>query len=176
MRLLAVFALSVLLTACVTPTVIKPVSGSVDFRTYKSVKLEVKDGVNSPYSQEGAPLLEGLLNGKLKSLGFTLVQANEDMTIEVHIMDFTPGSAAARFFVGFGAGKAVLIYRAKFLDRTGSLIAEFEGGKSYHGMEIADNPLYKTDEEIQLGMIQQAAIQIGQFIQSNGRLDGGSRD
>jgi hypothetical protein len=42
-------------------------------------------------------------------------------------------------------------------------------------MEVADNPLYKTDEEIKLGMIQQAAIQLGQFIQSNGRLDGGSR-
>jgi hypothetical protein len=28
-----------------------------------------------------------------------------------------------------------------------------DGGKSYHGMEIADNPFYKTEEEIRMGMI-----------------------
>ena len=32
------------------------------------------------------------------------------------------------------------------------------------GMQFADNPLYKTDEELRMGMIQQAVIQIGDFI------------
>jgi hypothetical protein len=140
------------------------------------VKLESTDEVKSPYSEDGLPMLDGLLRGKLRSLGYSLVDTGEDMKIELNVTAFKPGSAAARFFVGFGAGRAVLVYRAKFLDRTGALVAEFEGGKSYHGMEIADNPLYKTDEEIKLGMIQQAAIQVGQFIQSNGKLDGSSRE
>jgi len=164
------------LSGCVTPTVIRPASDSVNFKAYKSVKLEVTDWVKSPYSEDGIPMLDGLLRGKLRSLGYTLVDSGDDMTIEVNVTDFTEGSAAARFFVGFGAGRAVLIYRAKFLDQTGSVIAEFEGGKSYHGMELADNPLYKSEEEIKLGMIQQAAIQLGQFIQSNGRFDGSSKE
>ncbi len=166
-----IIALMFLVSGCVTPTVIKPVSGSVDFKAYKSVKLELKDWVKSPYSEDGIPMLNGLLKGKLQSLGYSVVDTGEDMTIEVNVTDFAPGSAAARFFIGFGAGKALLVYRAKFLDKEGNLITEFEGGKSYHGMEVVDNPLYKTEEEIKLGMIQQAVIQIGQFIQNNGRLE-----
>ena len=171
-----IVGLLVVLSGCVTPTVIKPASESINFRAYKSVKLEVKDWVKSPYSEDGIPMLDGLLRGKLRSLGYTLVDSSEDMTVGVNVTEFTPGSAAARFFLGFGAGRALLVYRAKFIDPTGFLIAEFEGGKSYHGMELADNPLYKTDEEIKMGMIQQAAIQLGQFIQSNGRLDGSSKE
>ena len=164
------------LSGCVTPVVIKPVSGPVDFKAFRTVKLEVKDSVKSAYSEDGIPMLEGLIQGKLKSLGYSLVEGGEDMSIEMNVMDFTPGSGAARFFIGFGAGRALLVYRAKFLAKDGSLITEFEGGKSYHGMELADNPLYKTDEEIKLGMIQQAAIQVGQFIQNNGRLDTDSKE
>lgn len=163
-------------SGCVTPVVIKPVSGPVDFKAFKAVKLEVTDLVKSAYSEDGIPMLEGLLKGKLKSLGYSVVESGEDMSIELQVTDFTPGSAAARFFVGFGAGRALLVYRARFIGKDGSLITEFEGGKSYHGMELADNPLYKTDEEIKLGMIQQAAIQVGQFIQNNGRLDTGSNE
>lgn len=170
-----IVGLMIALSGCVTPTVIRPASDSVNFKAYKSVKLEVKDWVKSPYSEDGIPMLDGLLRGKLKSLGYALVDSGEDMTVEVNVTDFTEGSAAARFFIGFGSGRALLVYRAKFMDNTGSVIAEFEGGKSYHGMELADNPLYKSDEEIKLGMIQQAAIQFGQFIQSNGRFNGSSR-
>lgn len=174
MQISMIVGLLVALSGCVTPTVIRPAADSVNFRAYKTVKLEIKDWVKSPYSEDGIPMLDGLLRGKLRSLGYTLVDSSEDMTVEVNVSEFSPGSAAARFFLGFGAGKALLVYRAKFMDSSGSVIAEYEGGKSYHGMELSDNPLYKSEEEIKLGMIQQAAIQLGQFIQSNGRLDGGS--
>lgn len=158
-------------SGCVTPVVIKPVSEPIDFKAFRTVRFEVKDLVKTDYSEDGVPMLDGLVRGKLKSLGYSLVESGEDMSIELNVMDFAPGSAAARFFIGFGAGRSLLVYRARFINKDGSVITEFEGGKSYHGMELADNPLYKTDEEIKMGMIQQVAIQLGQFIQNNGRLD-----
>ena len=51
-----------------------------------------------------------------------------------------------------------------------------EGGKSYHGMEVADNPLYKTEEEIIMGMISESVIQIGKFIKNNGELETQKKD
>ncbi len=73
--------------------------------------------------------------------------------------------------ISLGAGKAVLTYIASFKDRSGKLLTTLDGGKSYHGLEIADNPFYKTEEEIRMGMIQLSVIQIGQFIKNNGRLE-----
>lgn len=109
--------------------------------------------------------------GKLQSLGYSMVEQDEDMLVEIRVTEFKPGSAALRFWVGFGAGRAVLIYIASFKDKSGKLLAALDGGKSYHGLEITDNPLYKTEEEIRMGMIQLSVIQIGQFIKNNGKLE-----
>jgi hypothetical protein len=116
-------------------------------------------------------MFEGLLKGKLKSLGFQVVDIEEDMVLEINVTAFKPGSAAARFFVGFGAGRAVFIYTANFKEKNGKLLTTLEGGKSYHGMEFIDNPLYKNDEELRMGMIQQAVIQISDFIKNKGVLE-----
>jgi len=158
-------------SACVTPKVSKPTEEAIDFKQYKKVKLIVNDDVKTQYSTEGMPMFEGLLKGKLQSLGHLMTDQEEDMLLEIRVTGFKPGSATARTLVGFGAGKAVLTYVADFKDRSGKLFATLDGGKSYHGMEIADNPLYKTGEEIRMGMIQLSVIQIGEFIKNNGRLE-----
>ncbi len=164
-------SLVVSLISCVSTKSYKAVEGPIEFQNYKKIKLAIQDDVNTPYSTEGIPMFEGLLKGKLKSLGFQNVDIDEDIVIEINVTAFKPGSAAARFFVGFGAGKAVFIYTANFKEKNGKLLATLEGGKSYHGMEFADNPLYKTDEELLMGMIQQAVIQIGDFIKNKGVLE-----
>lgn len=159
------------LFSCVTPKVTKPPEEPIDFKQYKKVKLTIVNEVKTPYSTEGMPMFEGLLKGKLQSLGYSMVEQDEDMLLEIKVTDFKPGSATVRFLVGFGAGRAVFTYVADFKDRSGKLLTTLDGGKSYHGAEITDNPLYKTEEEIRMGMIQHSVIQIGQFIKNNGRLE-----
>ncbi len=172
MRVFSIAMVAMLVSGCVTPQVVSPPKTNVDFRQYKTVKLVMIDEVKTPYSQEGLPMFEGFLKGRLQYLGYSVGDADGDMTLEVRILSFSPGNTAARWLVGFGAGRAVLTYRASFRDRSGALITELEGGKAFHGMELnlPDNPLFKTDEDIRLGMIQEAALQVGRFIRNNGEL------
>ncbi len=158
-----------LITSCVTPQAFIPPGRTVNFSQYKAAKLVVVDSVNTPYSKEGIPMFEGLLRGRFQSLGFSVVEKDEDLRIEVNITSFEPGSRATRLIVGFGAGRALFTYRAIFKERSGTVIAEFEGGKSYHGGELTlkENSMFMTDEEIKMGMIQQSVIQVGQFIKDN---------
>ena len=159
-----------LLTSCVavTPQAFIPPGRTVNFSQYRAVKLVVVDSVNTPYSKDGIPMFEGLLRGRLQSLGFSVVERDEDLSIEVNIAIFEPGSRAASLIVGFGAGRAILTYRAIFRERSGSVIAEFEGGKSYGGdLTLKEEPTFMTDEEIKMGMIQHSIIQVGQFIKDN---------
>ncbi len=161
----------VFLAACVTPAIIKPLQGSIDLKQFKAVKLVVEDWVETPYSRDGVPMFAGLLKGKLQSLGYSITDSDEDLAIKVRITRFEPGSEAKRFFMGWGAGRALLMYTASFLNRSGDLIAEMEGGKAYTGQEFNDHTLYKTNEQIEMGMIVESVIQIGHFIQNNGKLE-----
>ena len=163
-------ALSLSLTSsCVTPQAFIPPGRTVNFSQYRATKLVVVDSVNTPYSKEGIPMFEGLLRGRLQSLGFSVVERDEDLRVEVNITSFEPGSRAVSLIVGFGAGRAVLNYRAIFKERSGSVIAEFEGGKSYYAGELTlkEESTFMTDEEIKMGMIQHSIIQVGQFIKDN---------
>lgn len=160
-----------LLAGCITPTIIKPLQGSIDLKQFKTIKLEVKDWVETPYSRDGVPMFAGLLKGKLQSLGYSIIEIDEDLAMEIRITRFEPGSEAKRFSMGWGAGRALLMYTASFLNRSGDLIAEMEGGKAYTGQEFNDHTLYKTNEQIEMGMIVESVIQIGHFIQNNGKLE-----
>jgi len=159
-----------LLTGCVSPRVVTPPKAGVNFREYRTVKVLVTDAVNTSYSKEGRRMLEGLLKGKLQSLGHQVVEVDPQMILEVEVRAFDPGDRAMRMIVGFGAGRAVLKFAARFKDESGKVLAAFEGGKSYHGMELVDNPTFKSDESTRLGMISQAVKEIGEFIHNNGRL------
>jgi hypothetical protein len=81
MRGALIVGLMLVLSGCVTPTVIRPAADSVNFKAYKSVKLEVKDWVKSPYSEDCIPMLDCLRRGKLRSLGYTLVDCGDDITV-----------------------------------------------------------------------------------------------
>lgn len=170
MKTAMLIGLTVLLTGCVTPQATKPLTVGVDLKQFRQVKLVVTDAVNTAYSKEGLPMFEGLLKGRLQPLGFTLVDAAPEMVVEVKVHQFAPGDRTLRTLVGFGAGRAVLQYTARFQDPAGKLLAELEGGKAYHGMELDDNPTFKSNESTQMGLISYSVSQIGQFIQNNGRV------
>ncbi len=156
------------LMGCVSPHATKPSVAGVDFKQYRNVKLAVIDSVNTPYSKEGVPMLEGLLKGRLESMGYTLVGTNAQMSLDVTVREFSPGDRTLRTLVGFGAGRAVCKYTARFQDDSGKLLGELEGGKSYHGMEVVDNPTFKSDESTRMGLVSYPVSQIAKFIETNG--------
>jgi hypothetical protein len=158
------------LAGCVTPEATKPAAAGVDLHQFQKVKLIVTNSVQSVYAIKAMPEFEGLLKGRLQSCGYTLVDTDPDLVVDVKVQKFDPGSRTTRLLVGFGAGRAILKYTARFSDATGNLLAELQGGKSYSGMEISDNATYKSEESIRLGMISYSVGQIGQFIEHNGQL------
>ncbi len=170
MRVIPVAMAAVLAGGCVTPQAMIPPNTMVDFTQYNTVKLVMVDEVGTPYSQEGLPMFEAFLKGRLQYLGYSVGDENAALTLEVKVLTFAPGSKTTRLLVGFGAGRAVLTYLANFKDRSGVVIAQLEGGRSYHGMGLEDDAFTRTDEEIKLGMIREAAVQVGRFIRNNGEL------
>jgi len=157
------------LAGCVTPEATKPVATGVDLRQFQKVKLVVTNSVQSVYAIKAMPEFEGLLKGRLQSCGYTLVEADPELVVDVYVQQFDPGSRSTRFWIGFGAGRAVLKFTARFSDPTRKLLAELQGGKSYSGMELHDNATYKSDEGIRMGMISYSISQIGEFIEHNGQ-------
>lgn len=171
MRVLRIALAPLLLSACVTANVITLPAGTVDFRQYKAVRLVVLDRVFTSYSGEGIPILERWLKDMLQSQGYSLVDQEEDLRIEISVTRFQPGSRLLGWSYGFGPTAAMLAYSASFVDRRGVRIGELEGGKSYHGWEAVENPRWMTSEQLMMAMIRHSVTQIGQFIQNNGRLE-----
>jgi hypothetical protein len=162
--------LSLALAGCVTPEATKPAAPGMDLRQFRKVKLVVTNFVQSVYAIKAMPEFEGLLKGRLQSCGYTLVDADPELVVEVMVKQFDPGSRSTRLWVGFGAGRSVLKFTAQFSDPTGKLLAELQGGKSYSGMEFNDNATWKSDEGIRMGMISYSVSQIGEFIEHNGQV------
>ena len=168
MTFIFLVAAATVLPGCVTPHATKLPNTGVDLHQFHKVKLVVTDSANTAYAKEGLPMFEGLLKGRLQSLGYTLVEADPEMVLGVTVSRFDPGDRAMRTVIGFGAGRAILRYTARFQDPTGKLLAELEGGKAYHGSELVDNPVFKSDESTRMGLISYSVSQIGEFIQTNG--------
>jgi hypothetical protein len=57
------------------------------------------------------------------------------MTLDVDLITFTPGNAATRLIVGFGAGRGSLIYNAKYISPDGNVLAEIDGQERFTGVE-----------------------------------------
>jgi hypothetical protein len=167
--LICLTAATMLLAGCVSPKVTTPAPVAVDFHQFHNVRLILTDSANTAYSKEGLPMFEGLLRGRLQSFGYTLVEADPEMILDVKVHQFDPGNRALRTVIGFGAGRAVLKYTAQFKEPAGKLLAELEGGKAYHGLEVADNPTFKSDESTRMGLISYSVSQIGEFIEHDGR-------
>ncbi len=161
-------ALAMVITGCVSPHTTKPPAQGVDLRSFNTARIIVTDAVNSDYSRAGLPMFRGLLEARLELLGYRLVETNAQVVVAVKVRQFEPGSRAMRLLVGFGAGEAVLKYTATFLNESGKVLAELEGGKAYHGMELVDNASLKSNEAIRTDMLAYSVDQITEFIQSNG--------
>ena len=168
-RIILLAVVGAALAGCVSPKVTTSAPAAVNFHQFHTVKLVVTDSAKTAYAKEGLPMFEGLLKGRLESLGYTLVEAEPGMMVNVTISQFDPGNRTMRTLIGFGAGRAVLKFTAQFKDPNGKLLAELEGGKAYHGLEMADNPTFKSDESTRMGLISYSVSQIGEFIQNNGR-------
>jgi hypothetical protein len=156
------------LASFVSPKVTTPASTAVNLHEFHTVKLVVTDSAKTVYAKEGLPMFEGLLKGRLQSLGYALVEADPQLILNVTVSQFDPGNRTMRTLIGFGAGRAVLKYTAQFKDPKGKLLAELAGGKAYHGMEMQDNPAFKSYEATRMGLISYSVSQIGDFIQDNG--------
>ena len=162
---------SLFLVSCVTPKGFVPSGQRLDFKQYHVAQVFTTDEVQSPYSKQAIPMFEGLLRGKLQSLGFALSDEQPDLRVHIKIKTFDPGNRAVRMIVGFGAGKAQLTFVGIFQDTSGKVLAEMSGGKYYTAMELSDNPMFYSDEQIQMGLITQSVSQVGRFIETNGKLD-----
>lgn len=168
--IISIVLTSLLTAGCVSPRATQPNAGSADLKNLRRVQLVVTDAVNSSYSREGLPLFEGLLQGKLQSGGYTVVTNAPELTLAVTVNEFSAGNRTLRTVVGFGAGRAVLKFKADFKNPEGEVVAGFQGGKAYHGTELVDNPTFKTDESTRMGLISYSVSQIGEFIEKNGKL------
>ncbi|MGR9088789.1 MAG: DUF4410 domain-containing protein [Gammaproteobacteria bacterium] len=167
---------ALLLASCVSPQVVEKPAASVDFMRLKSVSYvvhfatDIELGSSRDYGMEVRPLFDAMLGNKLRSLGFDVVDARQapEFSIDVEIKAAKSGSAAMRFFIGFGAGRAILRYDAVFLDAKGNRMALLEGGRSHTGMEFGESLAGK--EQIQAIAVTQSVRQIEAFIRNQGSL------
>lgn len=122
---------------------------------------------NRDYGKEILTIFDAMLGNKLRSMGFNVVDPKHspELSIDVTVKAVKPGSAAMRFIIGFGAGRAVLLYDALFLDARGNRLALLEGGRSHTGMEFGES--FAGDEQIQAIAVSQSIHQIEEFIRNN---------
>ena len=60
------------------------------------------------------------LKAHLIVAGFDIeTQTDKKLTLNVHVSEFDPGSAALRLSIGFGAGRGWLLYSAEYADDEG---------------------------------------------------------
>jgi hypothetical protein len=155
------------------------------FSQFKTVRLEVKDEVNTPYSKEGVeeftsimvahlektPVSAGKFGGvKIRQgLGYKVVNENEDLLIKISIPYFKPDNKALRMLVGWGSGKGGLKYVAEFSSK-GKILGILEGGKSYGDVNIfgdAESTIYRGGESTRSFMIIHSVMDIGDFLRGD---------
>jgi hypothetical protein len=132
------------------------------------IQIVSKDRVGSDSSAAASAALEERLAEELDKLGYRLGGGDDAVTLEVEIVKYKPGSRTMRLAIGFGAGAARLAYKATVLEASGNLLGHTEGQKSYTGYELnlAGNPIFKSDREVRLDMLDHCASQISKYVQS----------
>ena len=175
MRKMALILALIFATGCAVTTHVTVPNQEVklDFKKYKKIKVAIQDNVNTTFSISGMPVLEGLLQGRLKSIGYSVVNEDEDLGIDIQVVIFKPDNKALRMLVGFGSGKGALVYRANFKDHSG-LIATLDGGKSYGDVTAMlpfgdmETTVFRGEETTKMLMIQHSVDQIIDFIRADG--------
>ena len=90
------FSIAVLLAGCVTPEATKRPADGVNLRQFQQLKLTVTNSVFTQYAIESKPQFEGLLKGTLQSLGYSLVDTNAQIILDVDVIELEPGSRGTR--------------------------------------------------------------------------------
>jgi len=173
LAVLAIFG-NLLFAGCVTPQPIQNAAHAVDFGRYKTVHFTVHDTPQTEYAagadgaaygKETVVLLKALLSTRLAT-NYAVVDGPADLDIDVVMTEIKPGNAAARWLVGFGAGRADTEFQASFSDASG-LIASFRGGRSFTGMEANVSP-YSGKSDLSSLAATRCVDQIMEFIARGG--------
>lgn len=176
-RLLLLAAVSIVFLGCVTPKVTQHSIEQVDFARFHTATYRVHDtptteyGSDANYAKETMALFDTLVGEKLTALGYTAPPAGSspDLTIDVAVSALKEGSGAARFWVGFGAGRAIFLFDASFIDSAGKKVASFEGGRSYTGMEFGH--AFAGKDDIRIMAATRGVSQIEQFMRNGGSFE-----
>ena len=169
--------LAIALGGCITPQVTEKPAANVDFHQFKTVRYTVhplptteygSDESDKVYARETISLTESLLGKKLESIGYTLVggDGTAELALDVAVTACKPGNGAARFWLGFGAGRAIYAFEASFANQDGKSLGKFQGGRLYTGMEFGQ-ALLSRDEISTLAAIR-AVQQIQEFMANGG--------
>lgn len=165
--------LALVLAGCVTPKVTERSVHTIRFGDYKTIHCTVKaspsieiGGDERGYAREVTDLFSALVAARLQAIGYKVVESDADLTLNIFVTAAKPGSAATRFWVGFGAGRAIFTFDAAFTDAQGAALGSFAGGRSHTGMEFGQAFASKT--EIESFAATRAADQVEIFIRNNG--------
>jgi len=108
------------------------------------------------------------LKGQLIIAGFELIDTTggDNINLNVNVNEFSPGNAALRITVGFGAGRGSLIYTAEYTDPRGQVLAKMDGQERFTGLEVSHNHKYGAmatlggEETATKVLVKEAALHI----------------
>jgi len=125
-----------ILTACSTHQ-IKTASSNHIKEFGQDIKVVITGGSSDISNQ-----LSRHIQANLLTAGFNIVNDDEATHLTVAISEFSPGNAALRLTIGFGAGRGSLVYNAKY-SKAGKVLIDYDGAERFTGMEIAPGTKYR---------------------------------
>lgn len=136
---LGIIVLSMLLVACSTKTISTTPATSLkrvgDTVMVNVTGQDIDAGVLDQLTRE--------IKGQLIIAGFDVdKETDKKINLKVLVTAFTPGNAALRLTVGFGAGRGSLLYVAEYTDKSGQTLAKMEGRERFTGTEVGFNQNY----------------------------------
>jgi len=83
------------------------------------------------------------IKGQLIIAGFDIdKETDKKINLKVLVTAFTPGNAALRYAVSFGAGRGSLLYIAEYTNNAGQTLAKMDGEERFTGTEVGFNQHY----------------------------------
>jgi hypothetical protein len=138
-KALLIFLLSSLLAACSTKHISTVPSTNLKLVADSVIVKVVGQNINSTVLDS----LTREIKGQLIIAGFDIdKETDKRINLNVLVTAFTPGNAALRLTVGFGAGRGSLLYTAEYTDQAGQTLAKMDGEERFTGAEVSFNQHY----------------------------------